>query len=461
MHMHTSAVLSRIRSSLLFVILPLIFLAIGIAAVNALTPTSNNEPTIKDPNLKVEEVFKGLNFPTSMAFLGPNDILVLEKNNGTVQRIVNGTMLPNPLLDVNVATKYERGMLGIAVDNHGNKNGGPTYVFLYYTETAAKDGEDISEKKDPLGNRLYRYELVNNKLVNPKILLDLPSTKPLHNGGKIAIGPDSNVYFVIGDQYSGDRTKAHNNKNGTYPDGTSAIYRITQDGKPVEPSIFGGKDPLNKYYGYGIRNSFGLDFDPVTGNLWDTENGPGFGDEINLVKPGFNSGWGKVQGIWERSPLNPSRAGEIASPNREGLVDFHGKGKYSSPEFTWNHTVGVTSLKFFNSDKLGKQYENDLFVGDFHHGYLYHFDLNKKRNELSLHGSLHDKIGDNLEEVQNVIFAEKFGGITDIKLGPDGYLYVLSLHEGGQNCVAGLSNRDCIHYSSPLVGTIYKIVPAS
>ena len=55
---------------------------------------------------------------------------------------------------------------------------------------------------------------------------------------------------------------------------------------------------MNLYYAYGIRNSFGIDFDPVTGKLWDTENGPGYGDEINLVKPGFNSGWGKIQGMW-------------------------------------------------------------------------------------------------------------------------------------------------------------------
>ena len=56
--------------------------------------------------------------------------------------------------------------------------------------------------------------------------------------------------------------------------------------------------PLDKYYAYGIRNSFGMDFDPLTGKLWDTENGPTFGDEINLVEPGFNSGWRKVQGMW-------------------------------------------------------------------------------------------------------------------------------------------------------------------
>ena len=464
MRMSISALLSQVRLSFLFVILPLsFFLAIGLGAVDALSPNSNNAPIIKDPNLNVEVVFKGLKFPTSMAFLGPNDILVLEKNNGTVQRIVNGTMVPNPLLDVNVGTQLERGMLGIAVGKSSDTNGKPTYVYLYFTETKTKDGEDTSNIKDVLGNRLYRYELVNNTLVNPMLLLEVPSPRPLHNGGKLMIGPDNNLYLVAGDggRYWANTTKAHNNKNGAYPDGTSAIYRITQDGKPVEPSIFGGKDPLNKYYAYGIRNSFGLDFDPVTGNLWDTENGPGFGDEINLVEPGFNSGWGKIQGIWERSPLNPSQSGRVASPNREGLEDFHGKGKYSSPEFTWKQTEGVTSLEFFNSDKLGKQYENDLFVSDFVNGYLYHFDLNKKRNELLLNGHLHDKIADNKEELQNIILGQGFDGITDMEVGPDGYLYILSIQQSGGDCGGLVSTGDCIQMSSPIVGTIYKIVPKS
>src|ERR671932_2002223 len=108
------------------------------------------QPTIlKDPNLKVELVAQGLRTPTSMAFLGPNDLLVMEKESGTVQRIVNGQMHPQPLLQVPVSTTSERGMLGIAVARHSN--GVPTYVFLYYT----KDGGGGSRS---LANVLYRYE---------------------------------------------------------------------------------------------------------------------------------------------------------------------------------------------------------------------------------------------------------------------------------------------------------------
>ena len=201
-----------------------------------LTIQSPQGPTMNDSHLKAEVVFKGIRFPTSMAFLGPNDILVLEKNEGTVRRIVNGSMLQQPLLHVNVANDAERGMLGIAIARHNKNNSGPAYVFLYYTESVVAKSGNVSRNgiQPAIGNRVYRYELVNDKLINPRLLLDLPATPgPFHNGGKIVIGPDKNVYVVIGDVF-GHMTKAQNFVNGSAPDGTSGILRITQDGKVVE-----------------------------------------------------------------------------------------------------------------------------------------------------------------------------------------------------------------------------------
>ena len=250
----------------------------------------------------MELISEGLELPTSMAFLGPNDILVLEKDKGTVQRIVNGKILAEPLLDVNVANKSERGMLGIAVASAKNNENEPTYVFLYYTESV-EDGNDDCPRdnfcnpgNDPLGNRLYRYELVNDKLVNPKLMLDLPATPgPAHNGGAVTIGPDNNVYLAIGEVRNQSIQKVSS------ADGRGGILTVTQDGEVSGEGgegILGNTSPLNLYYAYGIRNSFGIDFDPVTGKLWDTENGQKIGDEINLVEPGFNSGWNEIQGMW-------------------------------------------------------------------------------------------------------------------------------------------------------------------
>jgi glucose/arabinose dehydrogenase len=381
-------------------------------------PSLPEGPIIKDSNLKAEVVFEGLTSPTSIAFVGPNDILVLEKDKGTVQRIVNGKILAEALLDVNVAKDANRGMLGIAVSK-GEEEINSTNIFLYFTEAPLD--------KFPIGNRVYKYELVNNKLVNPQVLLNLPALPgPSHNGGAIIIGPDNNVYAISGD-VGGHRNQAQNQESGGEPDGTSGILMITKDGIPVANNPLGNRVPLNLYYSYGLRNSFGIDFDPLTGKLWDTENGEDFGDEINLVEPGFNSGWSKVEGIWtldeeeesmtEAAPLNPEN----------GLVDFGGKGKYSSPEFTWRESLGPSAIKFLNSDRLGKQYENDIFVGDIDNGNLYHFDLNKDRTALVLEGPLADKLADSDDENEGIIFGKGFGAITDIEVGPDGYLYIVGV----------------------------------
>jgi glucose/arabinose dehydrogenase len=395
-----------------------------------------------------------------MAFLGPNDILVLEKNQGTVKRIVNGTILSQPLLKVNVDTENERGMLGITVAKNITYN--TVYVFVYYTQSKRHNAEDVTEGKDPLCACLYRYELVDNKLVNPKLLLSLPSipgsdNTPDHLGGKVLIGPDKDLYLVIGD-VGGRITTAVNINRVQTADGTAGILRITQDGKAVQGGIIGNKFPLDLYYAYGIRNSFGMDFDPVTKMLWDTENGPSFGDEINLVEPGFNSGWMQVQGIWK--PTGPSNflPGNITlHPNN--LLDFGGKGKYRAPEFSWYGDVGPTAVKFLNSDKLGKQYKNDMFVGDFHYGNLYHFKLGGNRTSLILNGSLSDKVARNNSVLQPITFGQGFGGITDMQVGPDGYLYILSLYAGGDDCNPILPNAPCFSYSSSMQGSIFRIVP--
>jgi glucose/arabinose dehydrogenase len=388
-----------------------------------LSPVTRNSPSVNDPNLKVEQFATGLKSPTTMAFLDEHRILVLEKDMGTVRMIIDGKLQPKPLLHVAVANNGEEGMLGIATSV---ENTTTNYVFLYYTQPGQC-------------NCLYRYELQNNdQLVNPKLLLALPATPgPVHNGGIIAIGPtDGYVYVVIGD-LDGHKTKAQNYQNGADPDGTSGILRIGKNGET--PSVIvGGSGPLIKYYyAYGIRNSFGLAFDPLTGKLWDTENGPNYGDEINLVDAGFNSGWAKVSGMVSQDQQNILSAREGG-----GLVFFNNntKSHYHNPEFSWNQTVAPTAIDFLNSDKLGKQYQNDMFVGDYNGGDIYHFKLNQTRTGLVLPSPLAaDHIAHSYADDKYITFGTGFGGITDIKTGPDGYLYVVSYFNGA----------------------IYRIVPAA
>jgi len=230
------------------------------------------------------------------------------------------------------------------------------------------------------------------------------------------------VYTIIGDVGSHEG-QAQNIANGPSLDGTGGVLRVTQDGQAVAnpPLVGGGGNASNAgesinnpnpnsnmakyYYAYGIRNSFGIAFDPVSGKLRDTENGPSnWGDEINLVDPGFNSRWNKIAGIWLAG------GGPVAPLHPTNLVNFGGKGKYRSPEFSWFVHIAPTALTFLNSSKLGKQYENDMFVGDVLTGNLYNFELTADRTELALTGPLAGKVAVNNTptEIASVIFGKGF-----------------------------------------------------
>jgi aldose sugar dehydrogenase len=427
----------------------------------ALATEKSDQPYVIDDKLSVRVIFEGLKFPTSMAFLGPDDILVLEKNDGTVQRIINGEMLSEPLLKVDVSTLSERGMLGITVTKDETSHIFP-YVFLYYTKPATSTDQEMEADENidlKASNHVYRYELINNKLVNPQLLIRLPSLSEVaHNGGVLLLGSDNNLYVSTG-SVAADKSKSENDDTwsqnvveGPEADGRGGILTFTQDGKPVKDRYVLSNDyPMNLYYAYGIRNSFGMDFDPESGSLWDTENGATGRDEINLVEPGFNSGWRQIMG------LSSSKNGF----DFDKLFDFEGKGEYSDPEFVWKESVGPTALKFLNSNTYGEEYQNDMFIADFHNGNIYHFDLNEERTDLALTGTLRDKIGDNADELEGVIFGEGFGGITDLEVGPDGHLYVLSLQQGGSNCSPSEVSPDvnCIEYNSEVQGVIFRIDP--
>jgi aldose sugar dehydrogenase len=398
------------------------------------------QPQLVDPNLRVKLVYTGPGFPTNMAFIGPDDILLLSKNDGKVLRIKDGKNL-GPVLEVNVTGKDEMGLLGIATEPYKNQKY-PTKVFLYYS---------LCKSKVECNNFVYKYDWSpkQDKLKNPRLLLQLPGLPgPSHVGGDIAVGPDGYLYLTIGDLLSTElfnkntkyNTKAQNYVEGVEPDGRGGILRITQEGKPVDKGIIGSVHTLNLYYAYGIKNSFGIGFDPKTGNLWDTENGPSFGDEINLVEPGFNGGWSKIQGFWTVSETGEKMKMVTGEPS--GLVDFGGKGKYHEPKLVWDKTVAPTALTFLNSTKLGSQYVNDLFIGSVEDGMIFHFKLNDNRTELVLPDSLKSKIVSENRGEDEIMFGKGFGIVTDLQVGPhDGYLYVVS---------GDRPNR---------LGAVYKIIP--
>jgi glucose/arabinose dehydrogenase len=384
------------------------------------------QPSITEPNLTAESVLDGLSSPTSIAFLDENNILLLEKE-GSVRLISNGQLILEPVLQLQgVESNNERGLLGIEVMDDR--------VFLYVTESGAQV-EGIPTEGD-VRNRVYSYTWDGASLTNPQLLLDLPSGPGTnHQGGKLKIGSDNQLYVIVGEMQR--EGQLQNFQSGPAPDDTGVILRVNPaDGSPSAGNPLSSEptDPLSKYYAYGIRNSFGIDFDPVTGKLWDAENGEDVFDEINLVEPGFNSGWKQVMG-----PISAN-----TGVSESNLVNMPGS-QYSDPVFSWAESRGVTDIEFFNSTAFGPSYENSIFVGDITTGTLFYFEPNADRTGLNLVNDplLSDLIADSDDEISAVTFGTGFTGISDIETGLDGNLYVLTYDREAEG-----------------LGSLYRILPA-
>jgi len=394
------------------------------------------QPSISVPSLTAELVLDGLSSPTSIAFLDENNILFLEKE-GNVRLVSNGQLQPEPVLQLaGVESNNERGLLGIEVAEVGNTTTTTDRkVFLYTTESGAQV-QGVPTEGD-VRNRVYSYTWDGTSLTNPQLLVDLPAGPGTnHQGGKLKIGPDNQLYVIVGEMQR--EGQLQNLQNGPAPDDTGVILRVNPaDGSPSSGNPFSSDqaNPLSKYYAYGIRNSFGIEFDPVTGRLWEAENGEDIFDEINLVQPGFNSGWKQVMG-----PIDAN-----TGVSESSLVNMPG-ARYADPVFSWSESRGVTDIEFFNSTAFGPDYENGIFVGDITTGTLFYFEPNADRTGIALESDplLSDLIADSDEEISSVTFGTGFAGITYIETGPDGNLYILTFDRGAEG-----------------LGSLYRILPAA
>jgi glucose/arabinose dehydrogenase len=425
-------------------------LLLGIVLGMLLAPLRSLAQTLTDPTLSVTPIAQSLlNQPTTMEFVGPHDFLVLEKASGLVRRVTGGVLSPTIALDVAVNSDSERGLLGIAVNTAT-----PPAVFLYYTEAAVDGGAAIA-------NRVYRYtwNAATGQLQNPQMILDLPVTPgPNHDGGILVLGTPADgasagdgafLYVVIGELNRNG--KLQNNSAGADPDDTGVILRIQQDGTPAPGNPFtpyctgntnltcddiadctgNGTCELDvgRYYAYGIRNSFGMTRDPVTGSIWMTENGPSNYDEINRVTPGMNSGWNKLMGPDARDP--------------QGLADLFnmpGAGvTYSDPEFSWLTTIAPTGIVLPSGSGLGPAYNGVALVVDSNLGQLYRFPLNAGRTAFDLAGFMNvaDLVADDATERNQFRIGSGFGSLTDLTIGPDKQLYIVSIGMGTVYKISG------------------------
>jgi uncharacterized repeat protein (TIGR01451 family) len=448
--------------------------------VNTVVDPQTPTPIVLDQNLSVKTIVSGLNQPTSMAFLGANEFLILERATGKVQRVFNG-QLQTTVLDLSVNNASERGLLGIAL--HPNFPATP-YVYLYWTESSTGLDTSNTDEIPLLGNRVDRFVWNGSTLTLDRNLIRLRAlqadagqpSRGNHNGGVLRFGPDGKLYIIIGD--NGRRGLLQNiTSGGPVPDDqfggpepddahlTGVILRLNDDGTtPSDNPFFNASTNLTgeaaanikKIYAYGVRNSFGMAFDPVSGNLWTQENGDDSFDELNRVTAGFNGGWIQLMGpssrVSQYKAIETGRPGGlqqnrwsptlIADTPAEALSRLYSLpgSQYREPEFSWKYAVAPSPIGFVKGNSLGAQFNGDMFVGasrtTLYNGYLFRMKLTSDRLKISTTDSrLQDTVADNLDkfditESESLLIGKNFGVTTDIQTGPDGNLYVVSLSNG-------------------------------
>jgi len=457
------------------------------ATIQTTVNAPSSGPQMLDPNLSVKTVVSGLSQPTSMAFIGNNDFFVLEKNTGKVQRVINGAV-QSTVLDLAVNSGSERGLLGIALHPNFLLNG---YVYLYWTESST--GVDSTNLADVplLGNRVDRYVWNGSTLTFDRNLIHLRAyqadanqqLRGNHDGGVLRFGPDGKLFILMGD--NGRRGLLQNNQLGPVPDDqyggpepddahlTGFILRLNDDGStPTDNPFYNASTSLTgqaaanikKLYAYGVRNGFGMGFDPLSGNLWDQENGDDAFDEMNRVTAGSNDGWVEIMGPVSRVAQfkqiettygngdlqqlrwPPSQIADTPAAALARLYMLPG-AHYNDPEFSWKYAVAPAGMGFVQGRGIGPQFEGDMFVGAARTflagGYLFRFKLTPDRLHYSFTDSrLNDLVADNADkfditESETLLIGKDFGVGTDIETGPNGDLFVVSLSNGAVYEISG------------------------
>ena len=502
------------KASALFVSLSLLFSF----TVAPFVAAQAEGPVMLHPRLGVRPVVSGLNLPTTMAFLSASEMLVLEKNTGMVQYVLNGAV-DHAALDLAVNNNSERGLLGIALDPDFEDN---QFVYLYWSCIAPPSGDAFlpSETECPdtptlgadsnnvlavplLGNRVDRFVWDGETLTFDLNLIKLRSfqsdggpvppdqgdegqpARANHDGGVITFGLDGKLYIFIGD--AGRRGQLQNLPCGptatcsgmTVPDDqfggpepddahlTGVILRLNTDGTaPSDNPFFDAGAQMEddevganiqKIFSYGHRNSFGIAVDPISGGVWLQENGDDTFSELNLVAPGMNAGWIQIAGPVNRivqfkeieTTFGPQALQQlrwpptnIANTPQEALARLFmlPGAKYVDPAFSWKWEVAPGGMGFVNSAALGTQFQGDLFMGaataNLEQGYLFHFNLTGNRKKIAVDDPrLQDRVADNLAkheitESESLLIGRNFGIVTDIRTGPNGNLFVVSLTQG-------------------------------
>lgn len=248
---------------------------------SGITPVSAQETHAADSSLttpyRLEVVADNLRVPWAIAFL-PDGRLVFTERPGRVRILQNGALLPAAALTVDVALGNKMGMLGLAADPHFTDN-----HFLYVAYDYQIPTDDPQHPQYRL--RVARYREANNQLVEPRTIIDDIPAWTNHTGCRLRFGPDGKLYLTTGDANDPPMAQRLDRFNGK-------ILRLNPDGSTPAENPFVHQDGAHgEIWSYGHRNPQGIDFQPGTNFLLETEHGPNGGDEINWITAGHNYGW--------------------------------------------------------------------------------------------------------------------------------------------------------------------------
>ncbi len=327
-------------------------------------------------------VVGGLDEPVAFTFGPGNRVWYVEKSSGQVRVVDLDTGRDDLFVTVGgVNDQGERGMLGIAL--HPDYPDQP-FVYVYATRT---DGGELR-------NEILRFRDDGGSGTGQNVLFSAPaSSSPYHNGGRIAFGPDGMLYAIVGEGHDPSNAQdLSNNDRGK-------IIRIDPDGGVPDSNPFG-----DRIWAYGIRNSFGFAFDPETGALWETENGPQCNDEVNRIRRGGNYGWGPSETCGGSSPANTNQDGP--HPIR--------------PRLFYRSVIGITGIVFCHGCHLGAPSEGAAFHGAVNNGDVTRLLFNPRRTGIVRRSVVMDHGGGTLSfEVapNGRIFFSDFGGIYKLVRG--------------------------------------------